>query len=463
MDKELLYQYMRVKFREAGFSRAEIELHIQSFSERYQNKSEDEIEADIRRRGGPSRVVSSTIERRNTVLMADPDYRAFAESNAKPMEAAPSEESAKEEVKAVFEPVTEESVSVIEEASEDPLASWFASPAAEEELLPHTSAPKAAEKPEPAADIDQPNKESDNSATAEIPAVRSEAPKTDAAVKTEMPEMQNSAAHSAPHGPTPAMQDLGRTKVMGIPAAEQTKHIPTPKPVNANTDRRVPPVPTPQKRDAESYRKEQQAIWNTSNSIRDGQKGMQSAPARLTQSQTIRPVQIPQQKKPAAEKKKTEYSDRGNVTRLQEMTWWGEGSEEGVKRFRIIMACSAPFVAVLLLAYAVLAIALIVGMAALAAAFILGLVGWVAVGSLVALVAVIYGVSQLFLVMPVGMFELGLGVAAIGITMFVGILMYNIAVRLLPFLIRSFIRFQSVFRGFIQDLYYYVKGECYRR
>jgi len=87
----------------------------------------------------------------------------------------------------------------------------------------------------------------------------------------------------------------------------------------------------------------------------------------------------------------------------------------------------------------------------------------VAVGSLIALVAVIYGISQLFLVLPVGMFELGLGVAAIGITMFVGILMYNIAVRLLPFLLRKFIGFQSVFRVFLQDLYYYVKGECYRR
>ena len=41
MDKELLYQYMRVKFREAGFSRAEIELHMQSFAERYQNKTEE--------------------------------------------------------------------------------------------------------------------------------------------------------------------------------------------------------------------------------------------------------------------------------------------------------------------------------------------------------------------------------------------------------------------------------------
>lgn len=464
MDKELLYQYMRVKFREAGFSRAEIELHMQSFAERYQNKTEEEIEADIRRRGGPSRVVTSTIERRNTVLMADPDYRAFAESNKKMTDdVQPDGSASDEDVKTVSDSGSGETVSVSENSSDDPLASWFASPAAEEEILPRSTASASADEAAPKTNADRTDAGSDNSATAEIPAVRQDAIPKDTAVKTEKPELQNGAAHSAPHGPIPVKQDLGRTRVVGVPVSEQTKHIPTPRPVSANADRRVPPVPTPQKRDADAYRGEQEAIWNTSNAIRDRQSGAQHTPARPQQAQNNRPAPIPSQQKPAGEKKKQEYTDRGNVTRLQEMTWWGEGSEEGVKRFRIIMACSAPFVALLLLAYAVLAIALIVGMAALSAAFVLGLVVLVAVGSLIALVAVIYGVSQLFLVMPVGMFELGLGVAAIGITMFVGILMYNIAVRLLPFLIRSFIRFQSVFRGFLQDLYYYVKGECYRR
>ena len=59
MDKGLLFQFMRVKFREAGFSEAEIELHMQSLAERYQNKSDEEIEADIKRRGGASRMASA--------------------------------------------------------------------------------------------------------------------------------------------------------------------------------------------------------------------------------------------------------------------------------------------------------------------------------------------------------------------------------------------------------------------
>lgn len=469
MDKELLYQYMRVKFREAGFSRAEVELHMQSFAERYQNKTEDEIEADIRRRGGPSRVAAMTVERRNTVLMADPDYRAFAESNLRDADTVQQTESAvKEEPEAVAAPVPEETVSNQTEVSDDPLASWFAAAPEKEEQLPDAVSVFAGEGvTEPEQNTVTEAAAKADPSTAEIPTVRAEASRADTSpvaetsgtgsTKAEMPAAYASAAHSAPHNPSSAAQDLGRTRVMGVPTPERVRQVPTPTPV-ANHERRVPPVPTAQKRDGEAYRREQQAIWNNSNAIRDGQGSMQhtSQPAF---SQTPRPAQP----KPAAERRKQEYTDRGNVTRLQEKTWWGEGSEEGVKRFRIVMACAAPFAAVLLLAYAVFAVALIAGMALLSAVFILGLVVLVAVGSLIALVAVIYGVSQLFLVMPVGMFELGLGVAAIGITMFVGILMYNIAVRLLPFLIRSFIKFQSVFRGFIQDLYYYVKGECYRR
>ena len=63
MDKGLLFQFMRVKFREAGFAEAEVDLHLQSLMERYQNKTDEEIEADIKRRGGASRIAAATVER----------------------------------------------------------------------------------------------------------------------------------------------------------------------------------------------------------------------------------------------------------------------------------------------------------------------------------------------------------------------------------------------------------------
>ncbi len=484
MDKGLLFQFMRVKFREAGFAEAEIELHMQSLAERYQNKSDEEIEADIKRRGGASRIAAATVERRNTVLMADPDYRAFAES-AKAAEPAgtdtdsavaadaPTAVAPDAETEAVTEPAAQNSAA---KEDEDPLAAWFSAPAekmsndtdvpplfspqetAEADTQPHADRPAVT----PAAQTAQRTQTSQNTqntqntqSTQTVHAIplfgESASGQTPTAQAKPAPQPQR-----APVPPSPAMSDLGQTKVVQTASVEQA----------------AKPASAPQPRAASrAYQQEQQAIWSSgARNIRDdhGASARKSAP---TANDGTRPVPVhirdraPAQQERAIKEKsaKVEYADRGNVTWLQEKTYWGEGTEEGVKRFRITLALAAFPAAALLLAYAVLAIGLIVLLPVLMAIFVVGLVVEVAVGSLVALVAVIYGVSQLFIVVPIGMFELGLGVAAIGITMFVGILMYNIAVRLLPFLLRQFIRFQSVFKGFLQDLYYYVKGECYRR
>lgn len=62
------------------------------------------------------------------------------------------------------------------------------------------------------------------------------------------------------------------------------------------------------------------------------------------------------------------------------------------------------------------------------------LVVFVAVGSIVSLVGIVYGVVELITgLMPVGLFEIGLGVIVGASVMFIGILIYNFAVRLIPF------------------------------
>ena len=489
MDKGLLFQFMRVKFREAGFTDAEVELHMQSFSERYQNKTDEEIEADIKRRGGASRVAAATVERRNTVLMADPDYRAFAASakETPKTEASQTEKPVQTADQPSTEPLiiteTPASKETTHAAEEDPLAAWFSVPAdkkEKEDAMPSFfGEPMSDKKPTQAKPVEP------DASTAEVPVVKpteapAEKPAGTSADHTTGQEVhaiplfaqtaqgqpsapQQQMGHpqgiqpqprpkpqSAPMPPRAAADgDLGRTRIVGVPSTDGTaKPMPAP----------MPPRPANQ-----TYQDEQRAIWSGGSDIRDNRG---SAPRQNAAPQPQRPAGVhnaPKSQPHKSEKKKIEYADRGNVTRLQEKTYWGEGSEEGVRRFRIILGVSILPITVLLLAYAVIALGLIVLMPVLMAVFVIGLVVEVAVGSLVALVAVIYGVSQLFIVMPVGMFELGLGVAAIGVTMFVGILMYNIAVRLLPFLLRQFIRFQSVFKGFLQDLYYYVKGECYRR
>lgn len=478
MDKGLLFQFMRVKFREAGFTDAEVELHMQSFSERYQNKTDEEIEADIKRRGGASRVAAATVERRNTVLMADPDYRAFVASakETQKTEAPKTESRETPEVKPSSEQLiiteTPASAETPVTAEEDPLAAWFSAPS--EKNAETETQPSLFEEPVPEKQAGQAKSVEVDASTAEVPVVKpvgkpagttaepasGHAPGTvhEIPLFAQPSHGQPSVPHAqgtqplqrAPISQKPAADaDLGRTRIVNVQPTEGTaKPMPAP----------MPPRPA-----NKTYQDEQRAIWSGGSDIRDS-RGSVSRPTAAPQPQrTVGVHNAPKPQPQKSEKQKIAYADRGNVTRLQEKTYWGEGSEEGVRRFRIILGVSALPIAVLLLAYAVIALGLIVLMPVLMAVFVIGLVVWVAVGSLVALVAVIYGVSQLFIVMPIGMFELGLGVAAIGVTMFIGILMYNIAVRLLPFLLRQFIRFQSVFKGFLQDLYYYVKGECYRR
>lgn len=521
MDKGLLFQFMRVKFREAGFTDAEVELHMQSFSERYQNKTDEEIEADIKRRGGASRVAAATVERRNTVLMADADYRAFVASvkDTPKTEVSGAEKTGAPAAKPSSEPQITESSAPREtpdalpqnQTDEDPLAAWFSVPAerreapverreapaekrekddakpSSDDAMPiFFGEPTSDQKPAPTRPAQAKPLEPDAS-TAEVPVVKPAEMHAEKPAGTSANHAPDQEVHAIPlfaqpaqgqqSAPKPQMRphpqgtptppkpsadgDLGHTRVVGVPSTEgSAKPMPAP----------MPPRPA-----NKTYQDEQRAIWSGGSDIRDsrGSAPRQAAAPRQTDASRQTAVPHPQGSagvhnapKPhphKTEKKKIEYADRGNVTWLQEKTYWGEGSEEGVRRFRIILGVSILPIAVLLLAYAVIALGLIVLMPVLMAVFVLGLVVEVAVGSLVALVAVIYGVSQLFIVMPVGMFELGLGVAAIGVTMFVGILMYNIAVRLLPFLLRQFIHFQSVFKGFLQDLYYYVKGECYRR
>ena len=62
------------------------------------------------------------------------------------------------------------------------------------------------------------------------------------------------------------------------------------------------------------------------------------------------------------------------------------------------------------------------------------LIAFVAAGVTVSLVGIVYGVIMMIKgSVPVGLFEIGLGVTVGAVVLFVGILVYNFAVRLIPF------------------------------
>lgn len=87
------------------------------------------------------------------------------------------------------------------------------------------------------------------------------------------------------------------------------------------------------------------------------------------------------------------------------------------------------------------------------------LVVFVTVGAIVSLVGIVYGVVQLITgLVPVGLFEVGLGIIVGAVVMFAGILVYNFAVRFIPFGMKLLAKlFRAGFRG-IRSGYQSLKG-----
>lgn len=105
---------------------------------------------------------------------------------------------------------------------------------------------------------------------------------------------------------------------------------------------------------------------------------------------------------------------------------------------------------------------LFVGLAALIVALIAVLIVVAACGAGVSLVGIIFGVTQLFTFLAAGIYEIGLGIMVAGAVLFVSILLYNIAIRFLPWLISLLGNFLGWICGKVKNLFYVVRRECYK-
>ena len=128
--------------------------------------------------------------------------------------------------------------------------------------------------------------------------------------------------------------------------------------------------------------------------------------------------------------------------------------------FWVLFAVSLPVTVPLALIGLAVFLAVWAGMIALILASVAALVALTAGGSALSLVGIIYGVIQLFSVVPVGLYEIGMGVIIAGIIMFAGILIYNVAVRLLPFLIRMVWRLFCYVLKRLRVLFNFLRREC---
>ena len=109
---------------------------------------------------------------------------------------------------------------------------------------------------------------------------------------------------------------------------------------------------------------------------------------------------------------------------------------------------------------------LFVALAALIVASIAVVIALVAGGAVTSLVAVVFGITQLFHIgggtVIAGIYEIGLGVMVAGIVLFLAVLLYNFAIRFLPWLMSKMGHFLGFLCGKAKDLFLYVRRECYQ-
>lgn len=150
------------------------------------------------------------------------------------------------------------------------------------------------------------------------------------------------------------------------------------------------------------------------------------------------------------------------TSHLREITYRGEPSPEARRKFIIGATLLSPFGALIfLVCMSVVGVIWLVSVLLIPLLLALMLAICV-VGIVLSVVGFVYGLSQLFTVKPVGMFEIGLGIIILGAAILISTLIYNLAVRVIPKLIRRCWRLVCRTFWLLADLFCYIRGECYR-
>ncbi|MBR6708362.1 MAG: phage holin family protein [Clostridia bacterium] len=128
--------------------------------------------------------------------------------------------------------------------------------------------------------------------------------------------------------------------------------------------------------------------------------------------------------------------------------------------FWVIFILALPFLLALGLLVISVFMTLFVALITLMIASILVLAVVAAAGTAFSIAALVYGIVQALSTLPIGLYEIGIGVIAGAVVLFCSILLYNFAIRLLPFLMRMLGRLFGWSIRRLKALFIYVKGEC---
>lgn len=134
--------------------------------------------------------------------------------------------------------------------------------------------------------------------------------------------------------------------------------------------------------------------------------------------------------------------------------------KSGKVAFGILLALSIPFFLCIVFACTILFVSFFAALAALILLSAVLLVAVVIAGTILFFIGLISGIVALFDYLPIGLYELGIAFVIIGGTILIGILLYNLAVRLLPFAIKKLAALVVFVLHKIKELFYFVKKEC---
>ena len=182
------------------------------------------------------------------------------------------------------------------------------------------------------------------------------------------------------------------------------------------------------------------------------------------ESEPVQEYRKPRKKEPPAPARRKEQ--RKSVDDYFEYGPDAAPSTKGMIIFWVGLFITLPItIAIAAVVFGIFAV-LFVAMAALIVASIAVVIALVAGGAVTSLVAVVFGITQLFHIgggtVIAGIYEIGLGVMVAGIVLFLSVLLYNFAIRFLPWVIGKLGTFLSFLCGKAKDLFLYVRRECYQ-
>lgn len=135
---------------------------------------------------------------------------------------------------------------------------------------------------------------------------------------------------------------------------------------------------------------------------------------------------------------------------------------KGVAIFWTVFVVTLPITLTLLAAILALFGMAFLGLILAIIGLVAGMIGVIAAGCGLALVGIIYGITQLFSFMAAGLYEIGLGVMISGGALLAGVILYNLAIRFLPWVMKWLtVFFVFVFHR-LRNLFYLARRECYK-